>query len=99
MSYEQSVTEDIRLRLLQLLAAASQYTQPIAALGASLASQYGHNLASDRLAIEAAWLDDSGLVMRRPVGATWILVLSMRGLDVAAGRAQVPGVARPGPGE
>ena len=98
MSYQDKVVEDIRLRLLQLLAAAPVYTQPIAAIGESLGA-YGHCLASDRLAVEAAWLDDNGLLIRRPVGSTAILVITARGLDAAKGRADVPGVARPRPGE
>lgn len=99
MNYQIAVVADVRLRMLQLLAAASEYTQPIAALGGSLVTQYGHALSSDRLAVETAWLDDNGLLIRRPVGATAILVITARGLDVALGRAEVPGVARPRPGE
>ena len=99
MSYADAIAADIRLRLLQLLAAAAEYTQPEAALGAALGEQYGHHLSSDRLASETTWLDDMRLVSRLPVGCTAIVTLSVRGLDVSRGRANVPGVARPGPGE
>lgn len=99
MSFNITIVADARLRMLQLLAAASEYTLPIAALGDSLVSQYGHSLASDRLATEAAWLDENGLLVRRPVGSTSILVITARGLDVAKGRTEVPGVGRPRPGE
>lgn len=99
MSYSDAITEDIRLRLLQLLAQAPEYTQPEAALGAALGDQYGHRIGSVRLAAEAAWLDEAALVTRLPVGHTAILTLTPRGLDVARGRSQAPGVARPQPGE
>lgn len=99
MNYQETVVADVRLRMLQLLAAAPEYTQPLFALGASLSATYGHSLAADRLAVEAAWLDENGLLIRRPVGSTSILVITVRGLDVAMGRANVPGVARPRPGE
>lgn len=99
MSYSAVVAADIRLRLLQLLAAAPEYAQPESALGDSLGNDYGHRLASDRLTIETAWLDDAGLATRLPVGKTCIVTLTPRGLDVAKGRAEVPGVARPRPGE
>lgn len=99
MSYIDAVAADIRLRILQLLSQAPEYTQPEAAVSDALGARYGHRLASDRLAIETAWLDDAGFLARFPVGATAILTLSARGLDVATGRAQVPGVARPRPGE
>ncbi len=98
MSYDQAVVADQRLRMLQALMKAPEYTQPIAAIGATL-ERFGHAMASDRLAGEAAWLDDQGLLMRRAVGMTSLLVITARGLDVAKGRAEVPGVARPGPGE
>ena len=99
MSYSEVVTADIRLRLLQLLVAAAEYTQPEAALGAALGEQYGHRLSADRLTEELFWLDSRGMVSRLPVGRTSIVALSARGMDVAAGRTQVPGVARPVPGE
>ena len=97
MSYSDAIAADIRLRILQQLAKAPQYTLPVAPLRTSL-NEYGHDLAADRMNTELSWLDEQGLLMLRPVGATSIVVLSMRGEDVAAGRSQVPGVARPGPG-
>ena len=98
MSYSQKITEDVRLRTLQQLVKAPQYTLPAAALRASLV-EYGHELSADRMTTELAWLEEQGLLIQRPVGATSIAVLTPRGEDVAAGRSQQPGVARPRPGE
>lgn len=99
MSYEDHVIADIRLRLLQLLAAAPEYTYPQTTLSTGLAMQYGHSLSVDRLTAELAWLDEVGLLTRLPVGHTALYTLTARGLDAAAGRARVPGIARPMPGE
>lgn len=99
MSYAEIAAEDIRLRMLQLLTQAPEYTLPEAALGAALGDRYGHRLGAVRLAAETAWLDEAGLVTRLPVGHTAVVTLTIRGLDVARGRAQAPGVARPLPGE
>lgn len=99
LSYQDEVAADIRLRMLQLLASLPEYTCSLSALGTALCARFGHCLGADRLGAEATWLDELGLVMKRPVGSTWILVLSIRGQDVAKGRSEVPGVARPAPGE
>lgn len=98
LSYQQIVTEDVRLRTLQALEQAAQYTLPEAALQ-GLLERHGHMLALDRVMQECAWLDEAGLLSRLPVGETAVLTLTGRGLDVARGRAGVPGVARPRPGE
>lgn len=98
MNYSDAVAADIRLRLLQLLAAAPEYTQPEAALGTALEG-YGHRIGAVRLAAETSWLDEAGLATRLPVGRTAVLTISPRGLDAARGRVTIPGVARPAPGE
>jgi hypothetical protein len=43
------------------------------------------------------WLGEQGLVTVELVVSIRIATLSMRGLDVAEGRAQAPGVKRPSP--
>lgn len=98
MSYREVLQADIRLRLLQALTDAPEYTLPEMALQDALAA-VGHRLSSDALAVETAWLDETGLAARLAVGMTAVVTITRRGLDVAAGRASVPGVARPRPGE
>lgn len=98
MSYPEKVTEDIRLRVLQALSASPEYTQPESAVLAALES-VGHRISETRLISESAWLGETGLLLRQPVGAIAILTLTPRGLDVASGREVFPGVARPRPGE
>ena len=98
MSYSDSTHEDMRLRVLQILAAASSYTVNETALKGTLAETFGHALSRDRLRGEMAWLEDLGLLVVQKIGgsaAVWLATLSPRGEDCAAGLAPVPGVARP----
>lgn len=55
-------------------------------------------LGRDDLRAEFRWLADQGLAQIEYLGAAQALRLSARGLDAAAGRITVPGVARPEPG-
>ena len=55
----------------------------------------GYAVSLDRLATDCAWLAEQGLI-------TWqndVATLADRGADVVLGRAQVPGVRRPEPGQ
>ena len=47
---------------------------------------------------DVAWLEEQGLVSREDLGGIIVVKITQRGLDVAEGRAIVPGVKRPGPG-
>lgn len=88
-----------RLAILKALAGTEDYTLPegeardrLRVLGPPVFP------SGDMMAVSTVWLDDAGLIMRRKVGATALLILTTRGLDVAEGSATVPGVepARPG---
>ncbi len=90
------ITQDRRLALLSLLVDSSGYQAGSPMLQLAL-NGLGHALALDTVTAELAWLRDSGLVDLREVGGIHIATLTGRGMDVAAGRTQVPGVARPRP--
>ena len=47
---------------------------------------------------DAAWLEEQGLVSCEDLGGIIVVKITQRGLDVAEGRAVIPGVKRPGPG-
>lgn len=96
-SYPDAVHAAIRRCLLELLADVPDYTLPEADLGAALNERYPYRLGGVALAAQTAWLDQAGLVSRLPVGATAIVTLTKRGLDVARRLEAVPGVARPAP--
>jgi hypothetical protein len=50
----------------------------------------------DQVAADLHWLAEQGLLTAEDHEAVLVVTLSERGADVAAGRAIVPGVRRPG---
>ena len=90
------VAEDQRLRILQLLDQAEGYDLNIRILGDAL-SALGHRPSLDKLRSELAWLEEQGLVTTHVVGSIAVATATERGLDVAHGRARIPGVKRPDP--
>jgi hypothetical protein len=97
MSYAEFQQQARRLALLQALEQAAQY-RANAVLLKSYCEAVGHTVSSDRLEADLAWLSEQGLIgLQRGADAS-VAVLTDRGQDVATGRAQVPGVARPQPG-
>ena len=90
------VLQDRRLALLTLLANSSGYKAGGPMLQLALAG-IGHNVALDTVGGDMAWLRDSGLLSLDNVGGIYIALLTPRGLDVAKGYTEVPGVARPRP--
>jgi len=48
---------------------------------------------------DLAWLQDLGLLSIEKVGQMAIATITQRGADVAEGRAVIPGIRRPRPGE
>jgi len=96
MGYSEIVAADIRLCILQALAEDADYAQNEHVLDAVLTS-LGHSLPAAQLGAQVAWLEEQGLVATDEVAGVLIVRVTRRGVDVAAGRARVPGVRRPGP--
>lgn len=96
MSYEHHIQEDRRLVILRLLAEARSYDMNSAVLQTALAD-FGHHPSRDQLHTELAWLVEQGLVHTREMASVLVSRITPRGIDVAMGRAQVPGIKRPGP--
>ncbi len=85
---------DRRRAILAALMVAPAYMMPARALREQL-GLVGYQVSMDRLATDCAWLTEQGL-------AAWtgeVATLTERGADVVLGRAQVPGVKRPEPGQ
>lgn len=59
----------------------------------------GHNVSRDIVLAELFWLAEQGLVTLDDLGSMKVATLTGRGQDVALGRAVVPGVKKPVPGE
>lgn len=95
-SYEDIVTADRRLVVLQVLVAATDYTANEVVLLDAIAAQ-GHRVSRDRLRADLAWLEEQDLLLSQQPGGVWVVTLTARGYDAAQGVARVPGVARPRP--
>ena len=97
MSYRQTIAEHVRICLLRLLEEAPEYEANNAILADGVA-HYGLKVTRDLVNTELAWLDEQGLIKLEAISKTLSIArLTSRGLDVAAGRATVPGVRRRGP--
>lgn len=92
------VSEDRRLAILRILKGSTEYRANLYLIQRLLAD-IGHSAALDTINTDLAWLAEQGLLEMETVGGVGIPQLIARGLDVAWGRAVVPGVARPMPGD
>lgn len=89
-------TADLRLVMLRSLDQSSGRAANDRLLRTQV-EQWGHVVAHDRLRTELAWLEEQRLVALREIGGVVVATITLRGLDVVAGRAVVPGVRRPEP--
>lgn len=97
MSFAEFQSADRRLVLLRALEAAAQY-RANSILLRRYCDTVGHVVSADAIETDLAWLGEQGLVSLEHVQGLTIATLSERGADVAHGRANQPGVARPQPG-
>lgn len=96
-TYEQFMTENRRLAVLSGLKACAQWRTNDAMLQKWVESM-GHPVSADRVRSDLAWLAEQELVTVQAVDNLQVATLTERGLDVAEGRAHVPGVSKPKPG-
>ncbi len=89
--------EDRRLGILLLLSESTDYKANQFLILSALDTVYGHMVSMDRLRADLAWLAEQGLVTIADTGGVLVPELSGRGLDIAQGRANHPGVKRPRP--
>lgn len=95
--YSHFLAEDRRLVILRILAEMPTYKANSSVLH-SVLNQWGHDPSRDQVKTELLWLEEQQLVAVESIGdgAVLLATLTERGADVAAGRARVPGVKRPG---
>ncbi|MCV4272307.1 ArsR family transcriptional regulator [Pseudomonas capsici] len=93
--YAEFLREDVRLVLLRLLSEMVAYRANSSVLTMALDS-YGHSLSRDQVKTELYWLAEQGALDLNDVGPVLVATLTERGQDIAAGRARVPGIKRPG---
>lgn len=85
--------EDLRRAILDVLA--TDAANPISDLLLRAAvEEAGCRAALDEVRAEMTWLAGRGYVCRTQ-GGSWMVRLTERGLDVAAGRITPPGIRRP----
>lgn len=95
-TYAKVLSEDRRLVILRLLAELPMYKANSSVLHSALAS-WGHDPSRDQVRGELRWLEEQGLITVEDIANGVLLAtLAERGQDVAAGRAYVDGVKRPG---
>ena len=96
MEYQQLITENQRLAVLKFLRDDNDYTQNTSILQDGLTA-IGLDISRDKLETEVSWLAEQGLVEIEHYRTVTVVKLTGRGLDVAEGRARVPGFKRPRP--
>lgn len=98
-SFAESYREDRRLVLLRLLSEQPGYSTNSSILHAGL-NKLRVNSTRDDVNTDLAWLRDQGLLLLETIPEIphlFVVEITSRGSDVAAGRAVVPGVSRPSP--
>ncbi|MCB8748357.1 ArsR family transcriptional regulator [Rhodoferax sp. U2-2l] len=86
---------DRRLVILRLLTELPMYRANSSVLTMAL-ERFGHAITRDQVKTELSWLQEQALVKLEDLGPVLVASATERGMDVAIGRATVPGVARPG---
>ena len=90
---QESGEKERRLAILINLSLAMRYKCAIVELRNDL-DDAGYPASLDRIRADCAWLDETGLVKYDFI--TGVVTATARGLDIAQGYSEVPGVARPG---
>lgn len=96
-TFAQLQAENRRCAFLRFLAEDPDYAMNTSLLQSALEA-IGHGVSRDCINADASWLEESGLVELESLPGILVVKITQRGLDVAHGRAIVPGVKRPGPG-
>lgn len=95
--YADFLSQDRRLVILRVLVEMPTYRANSSVLHTVL-NQWGHEPSRDQVKTELRWLEEQQLVELDDIdnGSVLLAKVTERGQDVAAGRARVDGVKRPG---
>jgi hypothetical protein len=93
--YADFLRHDMRLVILRLLVEMPGYRANSSVLNTAL-DNFGHTASRDQVKTELHWLAEQGAMTLADMGPVLVATLTERGQDIAAGRACVPGIKRPG---
>ena len=96
MNFSERIAQDRRLVILRLLERTPGYSANESLLDLAL-EDFGHRTSRDQVCADLAWLAEQQLIATEQIGGITIAITTRRGLDVARGKAIVPGVRRPAP--
>lgn len=96
MNYAEHFAKHARISILRVLAHAPGYRANSSILASAL-HDFGLTVTRDQVKTQLSWLAEQDLVTVEDLGGLVAATLAERGLDVAEGRATVPGVQRPAP--
>lgn len=98
MKYGDWVAEHLRLAILRVLEEAPEYRANSSMLTDALSLGLGLPATRDQVRTHICWLREQGLLsVLDPDAKLLVATATERGIDVALGRAAVPGVRRPAP--
>ena len=94
-NFAEYLRRDIRLLILRILAEMPTFSANSSVLNMGL-QRYGHAITRDQVKTELRWLEEQGLLTIADISVVLVATLNERGQDVATGRGQVHGIAKPG---
>lgn len=94
-NYAQTISEDRRLVILRVLSELNTYKANSSVIG-SLLERWAHTPSRDQIKTDLRWLEEQALVSIEEIETVLLVTLTERGMDVAKGRVNQPGVKRPG---
>jgi hypothetical protein len=96
LTFAERIIQDRRLVILRLLERTPGYSANESLLDLAL-EDFGHRTSRDQVRTDLGWLAEQELVTTEEIAGVMIAIATRRGLDVARGKAIVPGVRRPAP--
>jgi hypothetical protein len=97
MNFAERIAQDRRLVILRLLESTPGYSANDSLLHLAL-EDFGHRVSREQVRADLAWMAARKLLVIEQIAGITIVTATSRGLDVAQGKAIVPGVKRPEPG-
>jgi len=95
--YVTTLSKHRRLTILKFLAHSPEYTSNASIL-VEVCNKFGVTSTRDQVTGDLSWLKDQGMVTYDDLGEFIVVTATMRGVEIAQGKARHDGVQRPRPG-